>query len=420
LFTAGSNLEILHTAPQPISIDREVNFTFAVNNDGTEDLSTLLAITPLLGGESYEVQASTAVPSAEQLRAAGTAYPSWVRERYLQFSSEISPRTLELARSLAEGNETPYDIAVTITDYLRNEIEYINQLPIPPADTEPLDWLLFEQKQGFCNYYATAEVIMLRSLGIPARLAVGYVDGEVENLGGSKMRFTVHQRDAHAWPEVYFPGIGWVEFEPTANQQPLLREPGNGQFDLEHPIQEEEQLPPVEAPTNPLPIGESASENGLLTYLWMIVVGVLLTGVAFVFLWRYRDQILLAVAVVVDRSLRRFDVRGPRSLTALINNARLPVLTRAYTQINQALQWLGATPKPGDTPRQRAAALSLLLPELRTEINALVEDYQDDMYGQERIEREERARVIMDRIRETAERLRFRRWLEYLLSRIRR
>jgi len=75
-------------------------------------------------------------------------------------------------------------------------------------------------KQGFCNYYATAEVILLRSVGIPARLAVGYAQGD--NVD-DPLLYTVRQRDAHAWPEVYFPGVGWVEFEPTASQPTLVR-----------------------------------------------------------------------------------------------------------------------------------------------------------------------------------------------------
>src|SRR5438477_587036 len=79
-------------------------------------------------------------------------------------------------------------------------------------------------RRGYCNYYASAEVIMLRSLGIPARLAVGFNQGQVDT---STNTFHILEQNAHAWPEVFFPNYGWVEFEPTASESPLVR-PAHG------------------------------------------------------------------------------------------------------------------------------------------------------------------------------------------------
>ena len=78
----------------------------------------------------------------------------------------------------------------------------------------------FDLKQGFCNYYASIEVLMLRSVGVPARMAVGFAEGGFDNEANV---YIVRSLDSHAWPEVYFPEIGWIEFEPTGNQDPLLR-----------------------------------------------------------------------------------------------------------------------------------------------------------------------------------------------------
>ena len=85
-------------------------------------------------------------------------------------------------------------------------------------------WVLFHTKKGFCNYYASDEVLLLRSIGIPARMAVGFAEGEGSNDSTARGEsFIVRNHDAHAWPEVYFPNIGWVEFEPTVNQNPIVR-----------------------------------------------------------------------------------------------------------------------------------------------------------------------------------------------------
>ena len=150
---------------------------------------------------------------------AGNDYPEWVRERYLQVPPNITPRTLQLARDLTAELANPYDKAAAITNWLRANIEYSNSVPQLPNNQEPIDWFLFDLKQGFCNYYATAEIMLLRSIGIPARIAVGYTQGETEELS---QVYTVKQRDAHAWPEVYFPGLGWIEFEPTSSQGGLF------------------------------------------------------------------------------------------------------------------------------------------------------------------------------------------------------
>ena len=98
---------------------------------------------------------------------------------------------------------------------------YQTTLPKVPDDVDPVEWFLFDNKAGFCNYFASSDVLMLRSLGIPARLAAGYAQGEWNKDTGA---YTVLSGDYHAWPEVFFPGIGWIPFEPTA-AQPALQYP---------------------------------------------------------------------------------------------------------------------------------------------------------------------------------------------------
>ncbi|MCL5428549.1 MAG: DUF3488 and transglutaminase-like domain-containing protein [Chloroflexi bacterium] len=421
LFIAQSNMVLLHTVPQLVYLDRPATLSFASNDDGSKDFGALFSIDPVLRGESYRVTALISVPTVNQLRNAGTQYPSWVSERYLQLPSDISQRTQELAQTLAEGQETPYDIASAITNYLRREIEYTDRLPAAPFESEPIDWMLFEQKQGFCNYYATAEVVMLRSLGIPARLAVGYAQGEREDLGG-RVRYSVRQRDAHAWPEVYFPGIGWVEFEPTANQEPLVRpfvNPQSSVNEFENP--EEVVSPPEVLEIEPLTAEEYFKQEEARYFIPSMLFMAALLSLGAALLWhRHRARGGLALATLAERGLARYDIHPPQALIQMARLAELPPLTRAYMQINLALAWLGDPPKFSDTPDQRAKSLAFYLPELNEDIQSLSHDYQTRLFSRSKISREERALRTMRRIHWAARRAQWRKWLEQLPAFIRK
>jgi len=420
---ADENLELLHAVSQPIALDRAAEFSFAQNEDGYQDLAALFAQSPVLPGETYVVQASVAVPTSDQLRAAGTAYPTWVSERYLQLPTDFSPQIAELAQILSQGQETPYDIAVVITIYLRREIEYVDQMPIAPVNRDPIEWMLFDQKQGFCNYYATAEVLMLRSLGIPARLAVGYAQGEPETAEG-RLAYVVRLRDAHAWPEVFFPDIGWVEFEPTANQTPLTR-PADTPIEN---LSEEEllrllrlglagPLVPSEADEPALAAKAEDAEtsapvvlpNPLRPIFGMLVLFAI--GAALLLNWK-RIQEGLGIPELVTKGFARLDIAVPDPIARWARYSALSPVERAFLQINQALRWLGAAPKSGDTPEQRSQALAKLIPDLSNEIQTLSQDYQFRTYSRSKISREERALRFMKLIRSAARRQQVCTWIE--------
>jgi len=127
-----------------------------------------------------------------------------VKERYLKLPSSITQRTRQLAQDITQGLDNPYDKVAAVTEYLRQNITYKDKIPATPRDRETIDWFLFDIQVGYCNYYATAEVILLRALGIPARWAIGYAQGERLETG----MYLVRELNAHSWPEVYFSGIG--------------------------------------------------------------------------------------------------------------------------------------------------------------------------------------------------------------------
>jgi hypothetical protein len=121
---------------------------------------------------------------------------------------------LALARDLTATQPTAYDRAKAIEAYLRT-FPYDLNVPTPPPGRDVADYFLFDLQRGYCDYYATAMVVLARAAGLPARLVVGYATGFYDSANG---RYLVTEADAHAWVEIYFAGYGWIEFEPTANR----------------------------------------------------------------------------------------------------------------------------------------------------------------------------------------------------------
>lgn len=160
---------------------------------------------------------STAPPSA--LRKAGNDYPDWVRQRYLQLPETLPDRVRTLAQRITQPYDNAFDKAQAIEYYLR-QMEYNEAISAPPIGFDAVDWFLFESRQGYCDYYSSAMAVMLRAVGIPARVARGYASGEYDP---STKTYLVRELDAHAWPEVFFPRYGWIEFEPTASEPLLVR-----------------------------------------------------------------------------------------------------------------------------------------------------------------------------------------------------
>jgi transglutaminase-like putative cysteine protease len=146
-----------------------------------------------------------------RLRAASTDYPENIRDVYLQLPPTLDPRIPDLARQITARAQTPFDKTITLENYLRSRFTYTLSLTGKPGD-DPLAHFLFETHAGHCEYFASAMAIMLRTLGIPTREVNGFLPGEYNDLGED---YIVRASDAHSWVEVYFPGTGWLTFDPT-------------------------------------------------------------------------------------------------------------------------------------------------------------------------------------------------------------
>lgn len=225
-FSLYRGSDTLFTPAQPLRASVDTQALFERAEGGLVNLVQLRP--PLLAqaGAAYRAIGSTSTASAADLRTASADYPTWVRQRYLQLPPAVPDRVRDLAQNIARDAPTAFDKATAIERWLRRNIEYDDQAAAPPLGVEASDYVLFETRRGYCDYYATAMVVMLRSLGIPSRIATGYSQGTLRPAAdGNATRATYHVRgdDAHTWVEVFFPDYGWIEFEPTANQPTLER-----------------------------------------------------------------------------------------------------------------------------------------------------------------------------------------------------
>jgi transglutaminase-like putative cysteine protease/uncharacterized membrane protein len=211
--------------------DRLIRVAWSAGEDGVADSIIVSGQLPVYDdvdavfgrddptGMTYEVTGLASIASEEALRQAGQDYPQYVEDRYLQLPASTTFRTRALAARIVEdaGAANPFDQAITIQNHLRQRIRYEEQIDPPPAGKDAVDYVLFESQEGYCEYYASAMTVMLRSLGIPARIAVGYYPAAYDD---AEAGFLYRQRNAHAWVETYFPSYGWIPFEPTASQPP--------------------------------------------------------------------------------------------------------------------------------------------------------------------------------------------------------
>jgi transglutaminase-like putative cysteine protease len=198
----GTNVFFLAAEPRQLRGDYgplSMDFNGSLFNNGTRGMIT-----------SYEATSAVPLAGAKELAAAGREFPTFVTLNYLQLP-KLDPRVRDLARQVTSAAQSDYEKAAAIEGYLQSTYSYtLDQGTNRPED--PIAHFLFERKKGHCEYFASSMAVMLRTLGIPSRIVNGFRGGEFNDLTDS---YIVRARDAHSWVEAYFPGYGWVQFDPT-------------------------------------------------------------------------------------------------------------------------------------------------------------------------------------------------------------
>lgn len=214
--------------------------------EGTALLYRTLDDTALLSGSAstYQVSSWATQVTGDDLDAASPQIPPEITAVYLQLPDTLPPRVGQLAGRIAGSAEGMLDKTLKIQDYLRQTYSYSTQPPPTSAQGDFVDHFLFEGQAGYCTHFASAMAVMLRTQGIPARVATGYAAGMYDY---QEQAYRVTASNAHAWVEVFFPGFGWVEFEPTPSQA-TFQYSRRGQPTPEAPPT---IPPPAETPTAP-------------------------------------------------------------------------------------------------------------------------------------------------------------------------
>lgn len=377
---------VLYAMSNPVHLDRTAKVSFNAltseqvsqpnspiwANNGepwVEEITYIRSNATVDSGESYQVISLASQATIQQLQAAGTDYSAWVSERYLPLPDSITERTRELTRQITEDKPTPFDKAQAIESYLRSQIKYNEKMASPPPGVDRVDYILFEAKEAYCDYYASAMIVMLRSLGIPARFAVGYAQGKYNPEAGV---YQVINADAHSWVEVYFPHYGWIEFEPTAAQPNIVRASGPSEnFGFTPPsVNPNDLTGRRDMPQREENLLEGSSDVALPFIFNIPWVGTEVSVPRAVINWSG----LLLVGVIVA-------MVGAGLIWWQQQAKPTGDILKLYQRMLRLAGWMGAAIRPWQTPYEHAAILQRRLPQRQQEIELITEEYVHQMFS---------------------------------------
>jgi hypothetical protein len=331
-----------------------------------DDVESVFSQTSVTADDVYEVTGLASTASPDALRGASTAYPAWVTDRYLQLPDTVTDRTRALANELVASQPTVFDASSAVEQYVRSTIAYREDIEAPPDGQDVVDYVLFDSREGYCEYYASAMAVLLRAEGIPTRVVGGYYPAPYDaDEGGNLYR----EKNAHLWVEVFFPEFGWIPFEPTANRDELQYgdfTPPDAQAEptpiptplptpepaVATPAPAEQQAPPPAAPSGP----QQLLSNPARVAGWVgIALLVALLG----------GTIAAAVAWF----------GGFRGLS--------PV-SGMYARALKAGNWLGVPPAASLTPHEFAERVGRVAPSAQGPVRTVSEIYTQELYGNTR------------------------------------
>nr|WP_106781448.1 transglutaminaseTgpA domain-containing protein [Lysinibacillus timonensis] len=204
-----------------VAVDESLNNLYGevgiIMNTNSEKLYPY-ADNRILDLDNYSVEFSKPTYLYSELQSQPTEQiDSELFGRYLQLPDSLPQRVEELANEIVKDSVTPYQKARAIESYFsQNNFRYETEnVAVPGEDEDYVDQFLFETKVGYCDNFSSSMVVLLRSVGIPARWVKGFVGGDIVNTNGEMKTYEITNNNAHSWVEAYIPDVGWVNFEPT-------------------------------------------------------------------------------------------------------------------------------------------------------------------------------------------------------------
>jgi hypothetical protein len=310
-------------------------------------------------GESYSVLGFVSDVPPEELHKASSRYPAWVLASYVDLPN-MPDRVSRLAWDVAGQEPTNYGRAKAIESFLRQyPVDYA--IGDTPPGEDAVDYFLFEARRGYFDYHASAMVVMLRNLGIPSRLAVGFVLDR-QDFDQDLSAYTVRSHDAYAWVEAYFPGHGWVEFNPSPDRPAELR-PGEKPDETRAPLDDLADLRdlplfgralfPISPDDGAGPRGSTGSAGSNFGYgLWIALAGA-----------GFAALVIGAAAVAWRRSV-----------------AGLPYPQQVWEKVVRVASWAGHPPRTGHTPSEFARFLAASVRGVH-DIDLLAQAYNRSRFG---------------------------------------
>jgi transglutaminase-like putative cysteine protease len=335
----------------------------------TSDAGYLTGIDRDPSDTSYDVTALVAAPEAqgglteERLRAAGDDYPAEVEQLYGKPAlpaDALGPESQALLQRIVSDapRKDPYDLAIAIRNTLLdpNEFTYDTDVTDQRCDVQSIVECFVISRKGFCQYYASTMAIFLRAQGIPARFIEGFLPGEPDPFGNGR---TIRAEDAHAWVQAYFPGYGWIDFDPTGgpNQGALAPIPSGS------PVASATPKPSGSGSFAARPserdIGAGATGPGPLPNRGGPPAGLFIA-------------IAVLLAVVVGSLAAVAWRRGPRGPMSPDD---------VYGSVARLAARLGFGPRPTQTVYEYAGALADELPMVRPELETVARAKVEVAYG---------------------------------------
>lgn len=309
--------------------------------------------------------------------------PEEIRKRYLQLPP-FSPRVALLAREVTRGIQDPYAAALALTEHLQRTLRYSLDLP-RETQLSPVEEFLFVTRAGNCEYFAASLAVLLRTLGIPARVVNGFQRGEWNSYGEY---LVVRQRDAHSWVEAFFPGRGWLTLDPSPRGEfdaAFLASPFSHYFDTIRMrwyryIVNWSLTDQVEA--------ASALRHRVVGWRRSVSTAWDWAGSAPRWRWLLAAGAAGAVLLLAAR-LRVGSVRIGRG-----HSAKAPRRFRAYEEMLKRLARLALTPAPSETAREFAARASRGLPDFRAHLREITEAYERVRFGDAVMPADEERRLL--------------------------
>lgn len=330
--------------------------------------------------ESYSLVSRVPIIPVKELekKTFNQLYADKSLDQYLQVPSELPDRVRNLAREVTASGDTPYKKVELLQQYLQNNFAYTNNPDLSKKKSRDfVDSFLFEVKEGYCDYYSTAMVMMARSLDIPARWVKGYAPGQASGYVTSDYfpdgatEYTVTNADAHSWAEIYFADYGWVPIEATPGfDMPMVTETVQTPSD-DTPTpepEEEEQTPEEEETATPVQDNEPAVPTSVI---W-IASGVIAAW-AIVMLIRYRREL-------------SFMLMRMRQGEALTPQQKIMAESKRW------LAWMkrhGMDRRSYETLRESVSRWEEVRPDLAVQLTPLLELFEKAKYSPDQITEDE-------------------------------